>query len=229
MLLFAFSRGGFSTPRTRKEFLPRQSLLWLRGRSIGALRAERQTLISAEWTSFSACHELLCSRAFLFIVLRSAQHPQIPRFCANFPRNLANAPLPPESFRTCFVAPCTRIPTSARSIGICVIWVCISSSFLPCRRMELLDRKRRNSSTLSFNTSRLPVCSVCATATKTLTRLGTPHGSRHSGVNGFPLQVQLQMRPSLTASYRGILFFNKMALLLPRRHRALVSTNTTPS
>ena len=123
----------------------------------------------------------------------------------------------------------TRIPTSARSIGICVIWVCISSSFLPCRRMELLDRKRRNSSTLSFNTSRLPVCSVCATATKTLTRLGTPHGSRHSGVNGFPLQVQLQMRPSLTASYRGILFFNKMALLLPRRHRALVSTNTTPS
>ena len=96
----------------------------------------------------------------------------------------------------------TRIPTSARSIGICVIWVCISSSFLPCRRMELLDRKRRNFSTLSFNTSRLPVCSLCATATKTLTRLGTPHGSRHSGVNGFPLQLQPQMRPSLTASYR---------------------------
>ena len=57
----------------------------------------------------------------------------------------------------------------------------------------------------------------------------TPNGSRHSGVNGFPLQLQLQMRPSLTESYRGILFFNKMALLLPRRHRTLVSTTTTPS
>ena len=100
---------------------------------------------------------------------------------------------------------------------------------LPCRRMELLDRKRRNSSPGSLNTSRLPVCSVCATATRTLTRLGTPHGSRHSGVNGFPLPLQLQMRPSLTASYRGILFFSKMALLLPRRHLTPVSTTTTPS
>ena len=81
----------------------------------------------------------------------------------------------------------------------------------------------------SLNTSRLPVCSVCATATRTLTRLGTTHGSRHSGVNGFPLLLQLQMRPSLTASYRGILFFSKMALLLPRRHLTLVSTTTTPS
>ena len=91
--------------RTRKEFLSRQSLLWLRGRTIGALRAERHTLTSAEWTSCSACHELLCSRASLFIVLRSAQHatPTNPSLFANFPRNLANAPLPPESFRTCFV------------------------------------------------------------------------------------------------------------------------------
>ena len=100
MLLFVFLRGAFlftATPRTRKEFLPRQSLLWLRGRTIGALRAVRHTLTSAEWTSCSACHELLCSRAFLFIVLRSAQHPQIPRF------NLANTSLPPESFRTCFI------------------------------------------------------------------------------------------------------------------------------
>jgi len=107
MLLFVFLRGGAflftATRRTRKEFLPRQSLLWLRGRTIGALRAERHTLASAEWTSCSACHELLSSRAFLFIVLRSAQHPQIPRLFANFSRNLANAPLPPESFHTCFV------------------------------------------------------------------------------------------------------------------------------
>ena len=84
MLLFAFFEGGAflftATPQTRKEILSRQGLLWLRGRTIGALRAERHTLTSAEWTSCSACHELLCSRAFLFIVLRSAQHPQIPRF-----------------------------------------------------------------------------------------------------------------------------------------------------
>ena len=50
-----------ATPRTRKEFLPRQSLLWHRGRAIGALRAERHTLTSAEWTSCSACLELLVS------------------------------------------------------------------------------------------------------------------------------------------------------------------------
>jgi len=37
-----------------------------------------------------------------------------------------NAPLPPESFRTCFV--CATHAHSARSIGFCAIWVCISSS-----------------------------------------------------------------------------------------------------
>ena len=65
------------------EFLSRQSLSWLRGRTIGALRAERHTLISAEWTPCFACHELLCSRLPLYdfiVVLRSAQHPQITRF-----------------------------------------------------------------------------------------------------------------------------------------------------
>ena len=81
-----------ATPRTRKEFQSRQSLLWLRGRTIGALRAERHTLTSAEWTSCSACHEHLCSRAFLFIVLRSAQHPQIPRFLQIF-RGILPMPL----------------------------------------------------------------------------------------------------------------------------------------
>ena len=88
MLLFAFFEGGAflftATPRTRKEFLPRQSLLWLRGRTVSALRAERHTLTSAERTSCSACHELLCSRAFLFIVLRSARHPQVSRFLQIF-------------------------------------------------------------------------------------------------------------------------------------------------
>ena len=47
---------------------------------------------------------------------------------AIFSRNLANAPLPPESFALALFAQRTRIPTSARSIGFCAIWVCISSS-----------------------------------------------------------------------------------------------------
>ena len=119
-----------ATPRTRKKFLSRQSLIWLRGRTIGALRAERHTLTSAEWSSCSACHELLCSRAFLFIVLRSAQHPQIPPFFFlqifqgiwPMPHSLLN-----HSALALF-AQRTRIPTSARSIGFCAIWVRISSS-----------------------------------------------------------------------------------------------------
>ena len=133
MLLFVFQGGAFlftstSTPRTRKEFLSRQSLLWLRGRTIGALRAERRTLTFSDWTLCSACHESLCSRAFLFIVLRSAQHPQIPRFLQIFrgiwpmPLSLLN-----HTALVLFVQR-TRIPTSARSTGFCAIWVCISSS-----------------------------------------------------------------------------------------------------
>ena len=105
---------------------------WLRGRTIGALRAERHTSTSAEWTSCSACHELLCSRAFLLIVLRSAQHPQIPRFLQIFrgiwpmPFSLLN-----HSALALF-AQRTRIPTTARSIGFCAIRVCISSSSSTC-------------------------------------------------------------------------------------------------
>ena len=127
MLLFKFWRGGAflftATPRTRKEFLSRQSLFWLRGRTIGALRAERHTLTSAEWT----CHELLCSCAFLFIVLRSAQHPQIPRFLQIF-RGIWPMPLSLLNHSAlALFAQHTRIPTSARSIGFCAIWVCIRS------------------------------------------------------------------------------------------------------
>ena len=131
MLLFVFLRGAFlftATPRTRKEFLPRQSLFWLRGRTVSALRAERHTLTSAEWTSCSACHELPCSRAFLFIVLRSAQHPQIPRFLQIF-RGIWPMPLSLLNHSAlALFAQRTRNPTSARSIGFCAIWVCISSS-----------------------------------------------------------------------------------------------------
>ena len=126
-----FKGGAFlftATLRTRNEFLSRQSLVWLRGRTIGALRAERHTLTSAEWTSCSACHELLCSRAFLFIVLRCAQHPQRPRFLQIF-RGIWPMPLSLLNHSAlALFAQCTRIPTSARSIGFCAIWVCISSS-----------------------------------------------------------------------------------------------------
>jgi len=141
MLLFVFLRGAFlftATPRTRKEFLSRQSFLWPRGRTIGALRAKRHTLTSAKWTSCSACHGLLCSRAFLFFVLRSAQHPQIPRFLQIFrgiwpmPLSLLN-----HSALALFTQR-TRIPTSARSIGFCVIWVCISSDSSSIGKEEVL-------------------------------------------------------------------------------------------
>jgi len=117
-----------ATLRTRKEFLSRQSLLWLSCRTTGALRAERHTLTSAEWTSCSACHELFCSRAFLFIVLRSAQHPQIPRFLQIF-RGIWPMPLSLLNHSALVLfSQRTRIPTSARSTGFCAIWVCISSS-----------------------------------------------------------------------------------------------------
>jgi len=85
-------------------------------------------LSSAEWTSCSACHELLCSRAFLFIVLRSAQHPQIPRFLQIF-RGIWPMPLSLLNHSAlALFAQRTRIPTSARSICFCAIWVCISLS-----------------------------------------------------------------------------------------------------
>jgi len=60
---------------------------------VGPTNPKRNTCESRNlWfrTSCSACHELLCSRAFLFIILRSAQHPKTPPFFANFPRNVAN-------------------------------------------------------------------------------------------------------------------------------------------
>ena len=95
------------------------------------MRAERHTLTSVEWTSCSACHELLCSRAFLFIVLRSAQHPQIPRFLQIF-RGIWPMPLSLLNHsELALFAQRTRIPTSARSIGFYVIWVCFSSSSKP--------------------------------------------------------------------------------------------------
>ena len=113
-----------ATLRTRKEFLPCQGLSWPGGRTIGALRAERQMLTSANGTSCSARHEL-SSRAFLFIVSAECALPTNASLFANFARILAYAPPPHESLRTCFVC---ATHASARSIGFCVIWVCISSS-----------------------------------------------------------------------------------------------------
>ena len=92
-LLFVFFRRETSlftaTLRTRKEFLPCQGLSWPGGRTIGALRAERQILTSANGTSCSARHEL-SSRAFLFIVYCfcgvRATHKCLAfcKFCENF-------------------------------------------------------------------------------------------------------------------------------------------------
>jgi hypothetical protein len=131
MLLFAFLRGGFSIHchSTNEEGVPVPSKpLMAQGQNNRRLGAERHTLTSAEWTSCSACHELLCSRAFLFIVLRSAQHPQTPRFLQIF-RGIWPMPLSLLNHSAlALFAQRTRIPTSARSTGFCAIWVCISSS-----------------------------------------------------------------------------------------------------
>ena len=121
---------------------PCNSLIWLRSRTIGALRAERNTSTSAEWTLCSACHELLCSRAFLFVVLRSAKHPQIPRFLQIF-RGIWPMPLFLLNHSAlALFAQRTSIPTSARSTGFCVIWVCISSSSRSPNASENLQKKR---------------------------------------------------------------------------------------
>jgi len=100
-LLFVFFRGASlftATLRTRKEFLPCQGLSWPGGRTIGALRAERQIL---NGTSCSARHELR-SRAFLFIVSVECALPTNASLFVNFARILANAPPPHDSLRTCF-------------------------------------------------------------------------------------------------------------------------------
>ena len=101
-----YFEGDFSiftaTLRTRKEFLPCQGLSWPGNRTIGALRAERQILTSANGTSCSARHELR-SRAFVFNVSAECALPTNASLFAIYARSLANAPPPHESPRTCFV------------------------------------------------------------------------------------------------------------------------------
>ena len=117
-----------ATPRTRKEFLPCQGLSWPGGRTLGALRAERQILTSANGTSCSARHEL-SSRTFLFIVSAECALPTNASLFLHFLREFWPMPLPLMIHSAlALFAQRTRIPTSARSIGFCVIWVCISSS-----------------------------------------------------------------------------------------------------
>ena len=62
------------------------------------------------------------------LFLWSARYPQMPRFL-QFLREVWSMPLPLMNHSAlALFAQRTRIPTSARSIGFCVIWVCISSS-----------------------------------------------------------------------------------------------------
>ena len=61
-------------------------------------------------------------------VMPCHQHPQLPRFLQIF-RGIWPMPLSLlNHFALELFAQRTRIPTSARSIGFCAIWVCISSS-----------------------------------------------------------------------------------------------------
>ena len=66
----------------------------------------------------------------LFIVRRSAQHPQKPRFLQIF-RGIWPLPLSLLNHSAlALFAQRTRIPTYSRIIGFCAIWVCVSSSSL---------------------------------------------------------------------------------------------------
>jgi len=64
----------------------------------------------------------------------------MPRFFLKFLREFWPMPLP-LMIHPAFAlfAQRTRIPTSARSIGFCVIWVCISSSSSSGGASDLLD------------------------------------------------------------------------------------------
>ena len=71
------------------------------------------------------------------LFLRSARYPQMPRFL-QFLREFWPMPLPLMNHSAlALFAQRTRIPTSARSIGFCAIWVCISSSSSSRRVKEL--------------------------------------------------------------------------------------------
>ena len=72
------------------------------------------------------------------LFLRSARYPQMPRFL-QFLREFWPMPLPLMMHSALVLfAQRTRIPTSARSIGFCVIWVCISSSSSSSSNSRLL-------------------------------------------------------------------------------------------
>ena len=61
--------------------------------------------------------------------LRSARYPKMPRFFLQYLREVWPMPLALMNHSAlALFAQRTRIPTSARSIGFCVIWVCIGSS-----------------------------------------------------------------------------------------------------
>ena len=92
-------------------------------------------------TSSDKAHFDLCRVDLVFRMSRASLLARLPLYCsaecatptnsslfANFSRNFANAPLPPDHSALALFAQRTRIPTSARSIGFCAIWVCISSS-----------------------------------------------------------------------------------------------------
>ena len=98
-----------------------------RGGTIGALRAERQILTSANGTSCSARHELRsCAFLFIYLFIYCFCGVRATHKCLAFLQFLREfwpmrPPLMIHSALALF-AQRTRIPTSARSIGFCVIW-----------------------------------------------------------------------------------------------------------
>jgi len=75
--------------------------------------------------------------------LRSARYPRVPRFL-QFLREFWPRPLPLMNHSAlALIAQRTRVPTSARNTGFCVIWVCISSSSSSRSKSILRGPRRR--------------------------------------------------------------------------------------
>jgi len=109
-------------------------------RTISALHAEKQILTSANGTSCSAPQSrdnLAQIRLPLYCFFRVRTPYKCLAFC-NFCEDFGRCPLPLLNNHSALAlfTQHTRIPTSSRSTGFCVIWVCISSSskFLHSRK-----------------------------------------------------------------------------------------------
>ena len=133
-------KSGVGAHESKSTLLSRQSLLWLRGRTIGAVRAERHTSTSAEVN-------------LVFRVSRVSLLARLPLGCSAECATPTNTSLL-HFFRGIWPMPLSLLNHSAlaRRIGFCAIWVCISSSsstFITCLQGSAPGRLRNPSENLS--------------------------------------------------------------------------------